>query len=928
MSFMSRSIRTTVVLLLMVLLSACGGGGGGPKPSVVNNDTTQTSLTMSLALVDANGQPVTQMREEQTFDLLATVQVRTVRLRDGSVVAGSETTAPAAGEIVTFTVGGGALTPASGTALTTDQGQARIRYTGGDDAGAYQLKASVSGTRGNATATVNVAIQEVLKPVLRLEILDRNGAIATTLRGGEIYTVRATAQRVESVTAKLSTLDPSKAAVAQAFTGRDPDVLQQKLVVAPNVEVTFATDGGAFEPATGRAFTDANGQATVRFRPNVIRASYKMTASATYDNADVVGEQNYSIEVLVFELGSFSQGQFRAGVLDVESPVIAAGGSTVVRATLRQSDGQLVQRPTQVTFSSPCVAAGNATLISPVTSSNGVAQTTFRARPGCVGTDTILARAQIEGLVFEAQASAPVQIQAPVAAGIEFVSATPTTIVLAGRGSVTRPETAEVRFRVRSAGNIPVPGQPVEFRLTSAAGGLRLESITAITDTNGEVVAVPRSGTAATVFRVVASLPGGASTQSDQLVVSTGTGDQNSFSLSISELNTESFGVDGVEVTLFARLSDLYNNPVPDGTNVLFTTEGGQITPSCATAAGACSVVWRSSNPRPQNGRVTILARTSGDESFVDANGDGQYSQGEQFSDLAEAFRDDDEDGVRDPGEFFSDTNGNGSHDGPNGVYDGLLCSALNCGRSGAVEIRDDIVHVLSTSRAQVNVIPNAVTVNEISPADIRIEVSDLNGNQMAPGTTVEISTTNGNLAGETSYEIGDSNGPGPFVATVTLTGDGTRSSGSLIAKVTSPRGEVSIGSARVEDTSICDQNFAPLPPGCGGTAGASQIGSIAVNPSNFLVRPNQTVVQQLTIDVRDSSTRNLPFANVVPSARCAAQPGQSGYVVNVVGGIQPTNTQGQTTARLEIQSSPIVSGQFLCTFTAGTKTATVTVTP
>jgi len=909
---MSRShvLSRVAVLLFVFFLTACGGGaGGGPKPSVVNADTTSSTLSLSLVLVDANGASVSRMREEQTFDLVATVLIKTVRQRDGVTIPGSETTAPSSGEVVTFTVGGGVLDPSSGTALTNAAGQARIKFTGGDDAGAYQLKASVTGSRGSATASTNIAIEAVLKPVLRIEILDRNNTLVTTLRGGEIYTVRAIAQRVESVATAAG--------------------LVQKMAVVANIPVTFSTDGGAFEPTTAVAFTDAAGVAVVRFRPNVVRATYTMSAEARYDNEDVQGTQVYAVEVIVFELGGQAPGAaFRAGSLDIDAPSISAGGSSVVRAVLRQSDGTLVQRPTQVTFTSQCATAGTATLISPVTSSNGIATTTFRARAGCVGTDTVTARAQIEGLVFEAQAIGQITILAPVAAGIEFVSVTPATIVLAGRGAVNRPETSEVRFRVRSANGIPVAGQLVEFRLTSNTGGLRLDALAAVTDTVGEVVAVVRSGTAAAVFRVVATLPGGATTQSDQLVVSTGVADQNSFSLSMETLNSESFGIDGVVVKLFVRLSDLYNNPVPNGTNVLFNAEGGQIDPTCTTVDGGCEVRWRSSNPRPANGRITLLARTIGDESFIDANGDGQYSQGEVFSDLPEAFRDDNENGQYDPGEFFSDANSNGRFDPPNGVYDGLLCNATICGRSSTTEIRDDIVHVMSTSRALVSIVPNAVTVNEISPAELRVEVSDLNGNMMAPGTTVEIKTTNGVLTDETSFVIGDSNGPGPFVAIARLIGDGMRSSGSLTVTVKAPSGTTTLASARVDDTSICDQNFAPLPPGCGGMQGNSQIGAITANPNTVLVRPNQTIVHLITLDVRDSSPSARPFSNVVPVASCSPRSGQSGYVVNLLGPIPATTITGQTTARIEVQSSGVISGTFECVFTAGTKTAIVTFAP
>ncbi len=62
-------------------------------------------------------------------------------------------------------------------------------------------------------------------------------------------------------------------------------------------------------------------------------------------------------------------------------------------------------------------------------------------------------------------------------------------------------------------------------------------------------------------------------------------------------------------------------------------------------------------------GRSTNLAFTQGEETFIDANGDGRYSFGETFVDLAEAFVDHNEDGV------FGNSSGTAA-DGVNAVRD------------------------------------------------------------------------------------------------------------------------------------------------------------------------------------------------------------------------------------------------------------------
>jgi len=191
-------------------------------------------------------------------------------------------------------------------------------------------------------------------------------------------------------------------------------------------------------------------------------------------------------------------------------------------------------------------------------------------------------------------------------------------------------------------------------------------------------------------------------------VISTGLPDQNSFSLSAEILNPGGGNVldDGVVSTLTIRAADAFNNPALDGTSVIFNAEYGDVTPSCTTVDGACSVIWTSSGTRAvdfastgtmrtlantacdhdgggadhfdedlpcptynfnfplgqiYSGRTTILAYADGDESFDDLSGNGLYDYVdvnlnnsydadtdtlEPFVDLPEAFRDDNEDGV------------------------------------------------------------------------------------------------------------------------------------------------------------------------------------------------------------------------------------------------------------------------------------------
>ena len=508
--------------------------------------------------------------------------------------------------------------------------------------------------------------------------------------GGGVSPVAA-AVTVTSSTQSIPS-DGSKEATLTAF------VRDASNTLVPGVSVTFTASSGGVSGSP--AVTDSSGTATatlVTAGDSSLRTITVTAAAGSLKatvNVQVVATSNAS----TVQMGSGTGNTFQAGVIGISNPNLSAGGSTSLTVSLVQTGGTLYTGSATVGFNSPCIAAGtaqirvNGTNVSSVTTTTGLATVTYVAS-GCSGADVVTASATVSGETLSANGTVTA---APATVGsIEFVSATPTNIALQGTGDATHPEASTVVFRVRDASNGPVAGATVAFSLNTSVGGILLTSTSATSDNQGFAQTVVNAGTVATSVRVLATVTGAGrsiSTQSSQLTVTTGIPTDASFSLAVGCSNIEGWDYDGTTTTVTARLGDRFQNPVPDGTAVTFTAEGGNIQGQCQTATtptegGVCAVNFRSSNPRPADGRVTLLAKAIGEESFTDANGNGSFDNGETFADLPEPFRDDNENGVYDAGEDFFDFNNNQSRDAIDGIFNGVLCKDTT-GRCGAASTR------------------------------------------------------------------------------------------------------------------------------------------------------------------------------------------------------------------------------------------------
>jgi len=509
---------------------------------------------------------------------------------------------------------------------------------------------------------------------------------------------------------------------------------------------------------------------------------------------------------------------------------LSAGGTTALSLTVvDQNDNLYIAAPVTVAFSSPCIASGQAhilpagseTPVTSITTTTGSINASYVAN-GCNGSDTIDATATVGGQNL--LATGTLTVAAATVGSIEFLSATPSTIGLKGTGI---PATSVVVFQVLDSTGAPEAGVTVDFSVNTTVGGLTYTPLTAVSAADGTVQMVVSSGTAHTSLRVTATIPATAtssaiSAQSSQLTITTGLPTSNGFSIAIGAPtypqgsttvdlacpNVEGFDYDGVTVPFTVFLADRYGNPVPDNTEVAFTTNAGTIAGSCPTAssggagnggasgsaAAECVAQWTSSAPRPYdieannsyynpngpvildaldqfgNGRGEVLAYATGEESFTDLAGTGYYQAGDPFVELSEPFLDENESGqfysysasvagsTYNLADWFLDFYGTGSYVPPSNSkpFVGITCSGgtpsspTTCSTT-TLPISVSHTIIMSTSTAHITSLQEGVTIPLNGSQTVYFQVLDRHGNAMPAGTSISFSSTNSSSGAATT---------------------------------------------------------------------------------------------------------------------------------------------------------------------------------
>lgn len=499
--------------------------------------------------------------------------------------------------------------------------------------------------------------------------------------------------------------------------------------------------------------------------------------------------------VTVLRIGNGTGSSFTQGEIATSPDAdLEAGESVTVSVNIVNESGNAITEGAVISFSSNCVASGLATFSeASVSTTTGLASTTYTAQ-GCNGNDLITATLQENGNT----ATVTLTIAPNNVLAVQYVSATDTHLALAGSGD---PQSTELTFKVTGANFVPVPNQDVSFAINSTLGDAAILSsrVTGTTDNQGLVKTILESGTVAGNVYVLATHDAtGTLGISEDIVISSGVPDAAFFSLSSGAINPSgAFNTDAVEVSFSIIASDQFGNNPPDGTRISFVSpEAGNITPSCDLTNGICSVTWRSSETRPADMRVGIIAYTAGAEAFSDADGNavfGGAGVGDTFTDLPEPFVDENENGIYDLGEFFVDTNANGIRDVGNSAWDGPCLSGVSvtalCTGETTVTISATrtIVMPFNTARLFSNgtfgVPGTTITLQQgtsTSRSGIVIADANLNslataanptgGNPMPSGTTIAFSIdgSGASLVGLTSWTVESTTAPtGTYGATV-----------------------------------------------------------------------------------------------------------------------------------------------------------------
>jgi adhesin/invasin len=574
-----------------------------------------------------------------------------------------------------------------------------------------------------------------------------------------------------------------------------------------------------------RATTDDVGQAVV-----------KVTNTAAEDTTVEAKTDNLSAKATI-KFSFIGSGNPATIILTTDKPepvTLALNETVTITAKVLDSQNIPVKDGSRIDFAT---SNNIGTVTQSVFTKAGQVEAIFNAGTKA-GLASVTATASVpysyQPILF-ASAGLSIIVEPSHTAGIiEVYKVEPKEIGVIGSG-VT--QTATLQFMVKdNLGNPVKDGTTVDFTLgkTTLGGGETIttgegnDATKATSQTNNGIASVTlKSGTVAGTIDVIAKV-GKISTVARVIIVSS-LPDADHLSLAAQYLNIAGGVKFGLLDNITAFVGDRFGNIVPDGTSVSFITEGGTIGKSIGKEAfttttefGQAVATLQSANPMTPHlggvslqkdggyecsgnyqyvppssvpqvlcsnpGLVTIVAYTTGSESYIDVNGNGRFDVGiDRFSDLgyidangnkkwdlgeiitgkgdmSEPYIDANDNQTFDPGELYIDVNHNGQFDGPDGVF------------QGNTTVWTSFRVLFSAPTAPIIVTPTTFAIaNGGGETFTLTNVSDIYGNALVKGSKFQVTTNNGVLGGTTELELPDSNDRGNSDVEFTLSSNPTQ---------------------------------------------------------------------------------------------------------------------------------------------------------
>ncbi|MDM8558901.1 Ig-like domain-containing protein [Candidatus Parabeggiatoa sp. HSG14] len=536
-----------------------------------------------------------------------------------------------------------------------------------------------------------------------------------------------------------------------------------------------------------RPITDELGQTTIKI------------TSKTLDNA-VIEAQAGNLQKASATL-TFSPSEPDTLILNPITVLLSFNSQDVpIKATVKDTQDNPVKDGTPVNFTTTIGIITKSELTT-----NGIAEAYFNPNMQA-GSATITATS---GQLAD---SITIKIQPGDAGTIEISKIEPAIIGITGSGVV---QSATIDFLIKDKLGNPVSDDtPVDFSLgkTTLGGGETIMTQSESGKTangktkNGLVSVILNSGRVAGTIDVIATVKKTINTKETistvaRVTIVGGLPDADHLSLAAEFLNIAGGVTFGLEDEITAYVGDRFGNIVPDNTAVSFITEGGMIGTSIGggaftttTKLGQATAILQSASPTTpflggvptsrfsgyecsgeytlhtsepillcsNPGLVTIVAFTTGSESFADLNGNGLYDFGEPFDDLSEPYIDGNDNGIFEGEELYIDVNGNGRFDKGNNQFDGPGGRFQNTTIWSSMQILFSSHTRSKYEEDGLKVTPLSFSISDDGSEIFTVEnISDIYGNALAGGTRLEVTTNNGVLGGTTDLTLRDSNGLG-----------------------------------------------------------------------------------------------------------------------------------------------------------------------